>query len=1082
MTRRVPFRRATATIAVAVTAAAAALVANPVTSASATATTSASASATTSSFAVNDYCLGECADILPPGQNGNATLTEVLGNQAFGTLPRHSGDQLDKYANLVYGYAGLREDQIGNFFTDAAFGVPPGQVERTYSPRADVTIVRDRATGVPHITGTTRGGTMYGAGYAGAEDRLFTMDLLRHVGRGTLTPFAGGAPGNRALEQSVWRNSPYREADLLAQVEALRQRGPRGEQLYTDVREYIAGINAYIRTCMANRNCPGEYVLTGHLDAITNAGGPEPFQLTDLIAIAGVVGGLFGGGGGTEMQSALVRLAARARYGPVEGDQVWTAFRAENDPEAVLTLHDAQSFPYGGAATDAPSVVLPDAGTTRVEPVVTNQTGSATNATAGGPSELAAALSGLTITSASRGMSNAAVISGAHSSTGHPVAVFGPQTGYFSPQLLMVQELQGPGISARGAAFAGLNLYVLLGRGADYAWSATSSNQDITDTYAVPLCTVDGSAPTLSSKHYRFRGQCLAMEELSHVNAWTPSVADGTPAGSYRIVAWRTALGLVAWRGTVAGQPHAFTSLRSTYRHEADSAIGFQMFNDPAAMGSAAGFKDSAATIGYAFNWFYVNSTESAYVNSGLNPLRPAGANPNLPQKAEPAYEWAGFDPAINTASYAPPAAHPNSVNQDYYVSWNNKQAKDFGAADGNFSFGAVHRADLLDKPVRAALAAGQKFDRASLTSLVQRAGLTDLRGVEVLDELIRVLESRPITDASLATTVGRLKTWRQAGALRVETASGSKTYQHAEAIRVFDAWWPLLVNGQFKAPLGADLYQALVNALQINESPSGHQRGDVSNLPTSANEAQAHKGSSFQYGWWGYVDKDLRAVLGDPVRGGLGRTYCGGGDLAACRQILLDTLRTAAAQPATVVYPGDASCAAGNQWCADAIVQSPLGGIRHATIAWQNRPTYQQVVSFPAGRGDDVTNQAAGRTVTASSSQFGNGAARAVDGDAGTRWASSWSDHQSITVDLGAVRPVSRVVLAWEAAFARSYRVEVSTDGASWHPAWSTTAGDGGTDNVDFAATSARYVRMQGLTRGTSYGFSLWEFEVYAR
>ncbi|GIG92965.1 penicillin acylase family protein [Plantactinospora endophytica] len=1078
-----PRRRAVAGIAL-LSAALLAVTAAPAPAAPATApagplgTTAAPAAApAVSAFAANDHCLGECADILPPGQNGNATLVEVLANQALGVLPRHAGDQLDRYASLVYGYAGLREDQLGAFFNDASFGVPPGQVERSYSPRADVTVLRDRATGVPHVTGTTRGGTMFGAGYVGAEDRLFTMDLLRHVGRGTLTPFAGGAPGNRALEQSVWRNSPYTEADLAAQVAALRQRGPRGEQLYTDVQEYIAGINAYIRHCMANRNCPGEYVLTGHLDAITNAGGPEPFQMTDLIAISGVVGGLFGGGGGHEMESALVRIAARAKYGPVEGDRVWTAFRQQNNPETVLTLHDGQSFPYGAADPDAPSVVLPDAGSARPEAVTANPTGSARQAT-GGPSELAAALSGLTVTP--RGMSNAAVISGAHSTSGHPIAVFGPQTGYFAPQLLMVQELQGPGISARGAAFAGVNLYVLLGRGQDYAWSATSATQDITDTYAVPLCTTDGSAPTLASNSYRYRGQCLAMEEISHVNSWQPTVADGTAAGSYTMVARRTRLGLVGWRGTVGGVPHAFTQLRSTYRHEADSAIGFQMFNDPAAMGTAAQFTSAAAEIGYAFNWFYVNSRQSAYYNSGLNPVRAAGSNPNLPMRAEPAYEWQGFDAGTNTAAYHPASAHPNSVDQDYYVSWNNKPAADYGAADGNFSFGPVHRGDLLDKPIRAALDAGQKFDRASLTALVQRAGLTDLRGIEVLDELVRVLESQPVTDAGLTATIGRLKAWRQAGALRVETSAGSKTYQHAEAIRVFDAWWPLLVRGQFAGPLGSGLYQALVNAMQINESPSGHQQGDTSDLPGSAAAAQTHKGSSFQYGWWGYVDADLRAVLGEPVSGGLGRTYCGDGALAACRQMLLDTLRTAAAQPAGAVYPGDEHCAAGDQWCADAIVQSPLGGIRHPAIAWQNRPTYQQVVSFPAGRGDDLGNLAVGRPVSASSNQLGNGAARAVDGDPGTRWASSWSDNQSITVDLGSARTVGRVVLHWEAAYARSYRIEVSTDGTTWRPVWSTTAGDGGTDNNAFPATTARYLRMQGLTRATGYGLSLWEFQAY--
>lgn len=156
----------------------------------------------------DDYCLGECADILPPGQNGNATLAGILAHQTLGTRPKHSDDQLGRYANLLSGYTGLTNDQIADFFNDASFGVPAGQVESTTSPRSDVTIVRDKATGVPHITGTTREGTMFGAGYAGAQDRLWVMDLMRHVGRGELTPFAGGAPGNRALEQSAWRNSP----------------------------------------------------------------------------------------------------------------------------------------------------------------------------------------------------------------------------------------------------------------------------------------------------------------------------------------------------------------------------------------------------------------------------------------------------------------------------------------------------------------------------------------------------------------------------------------------------------------------------------------------------------------------------------------------------------------------------------------------------------------------------------------------------------------------------------------------------------------------------------------------------------
>src|SRR5207244_465069 len=119
-----------------------------------------------------------------------------------------------------------------------------------------------------------------------------------------------------------------------------------------------------------------------------------------------------------------------------------------------------------------------------------------------------------------RGMSNALVVAGSHTDSGHPVAVFGPQTGYFAPQLLLLQELQGPGISSRGAAFAGLSMYTLLGRGQDYSWSATTSAQDIIDTYALQLCDPSGAAPTKDSNYYTWQGQCIAMDTIEVKNAW----------------------------------------------------------------------------------------------------------------------------------------------------------------------------------------------------------------------------------------------------------------------------------------------------------------------------------------------------------------------------------------------------------------------------------------------------------------------------------------------------------------------------------------------------------------------------------
>jgi hypothetical protein len=191
--------------------------------------------------------------------------------------------------------------------------------------------------------------------------------------------------------------------------------------------------------------------------------------------------------------------------------------------------------------------------------------------------------------------------------------------------------------------------------------------------------------------------------------------------------------------------------------------------------------------------------------------------------------------------------------------------------------------------------------------------------------------------------------------------------------------------------------------------------------------------------------------------------------------------LTAALAEPASSTYPGDDHCAAADQWCADAILQSPLGGITHDLIAWQNRPTYQQVVSFPGKRGDAVSDLAAGRTATASSTQSGYPASNAVDGNATSRWASSWADNQWLRIDLGAVRPVARTVIRWEAAYATAYRIEVSPDGTAWTQAAAVTGGNGGSDNVSFAAANARYVRLTGQTRATTYGFSVYDVELYS-
>jgi F5/8 type C domain/Glycosyl hydrolases family 16 len=131
---------------------------------------------------------------------------------------------------------------------------------------------------------------------------------------------------------------------------------------------------------------------------------------------------------------------------------------------------------------------------------------------------------------------------------------------------------------------------------------------------------------------------------------------------------------------------------------------------------------------------------------------------------------------------------------------------------------------------------------------------------------------------------------------------------------------------------------------------------------------------------------------------------------------------------------------------------------------------------STGGGGGTDI---AQGKTTTASSLENATfPASNATDGNTTTRWSSAFSDPQWIQVDLGQSYNISHVTLNWEAAYGKAYQIQTSPDGTNWTTIYSTTTGDGGTDDLAITGTG-RYIRMNGTARGTSYGYSLYEFSV---
>jgi acyl-homoserine lactone acylase PvdQ len=969
-------------------------------------------------YGTSDY--GGFRNILPPGTNGFDDAAQLAQFEATGARPEHDNDQLSMYSNLTTAAGSVTPATIPDYFKDATFGVPPGDAESTQSPEPGVTIVRDKQFGVPHIYGDTRAELMFGIGYATAEDRLFFIDVLRHSGQGDLASFAGGA--NVPMDEEVWADEPYTQQDLVNQVNYLHDR-PGGEQLFADATSYVNGINAYINQAQQPLNyltmMPAEYAAIGQPQ------GPTPFTLENLVSIATLVGGIFGNGGGDQLYNAqlyenmakkfggerlsvpgsptviAVKKAKRhteakrptARKGKGKpknakrkpkkkapaadhsGFGTFLSFDDPNDPEAPTTVHKTkftyQSLPAPSRAV-AKTIALPDSGSVQpVDEVVGGAAPSSQAQTARRGRVSGTRHSGLGLGSAANAspgllsfnhsMSNALLVSGKDSASGHPLAVMGPQVSYFSPEILMEEDIHGPGIDADGAAFPGVNLYVELGHGTDYAWSATSAGQNIIDTFAVPLCNPSGGAVSESSDDYLLHGRCVAMETLTDKESWSPTLADSTPAGSITLQTERTAFGIVTARATIKVRacgplgipprlcgpgsnhpvPVVYTNLRSTYMHELDSATGFAEFNNPAAMRTPQEFFNSANQIGYTFNWFYANSQHIAYFNSGQNPVRAPHTDPLFPTWSTDAWKGlagaAQMTPQSLTEQDMGRNGHPHVVDQPYITSWNNKQAPGFGDPATAQQYSSIYRSQLLDNNIQYYLKRDHnKMTLADLINAMGTAGTQDLRGVEVLPYALKIIGTP--SNPTLAQAVSELRAWVASGAHRInrEDPGASGDYDQSAAVRIMDAWWPLWVQAEFQPVLGPTLLAQVESDYPINDEPGA-------GAPVHGTPSTLHQGSAFDVGFYGIVQKDLRSVMHKPETDRLNRVYCGNGGLARCRAALESSLAAAVAETPDQVYPAEGPCQAGDQECHDSIQFRAIGVLSQPLMEWVNRPTFQQ-------------------------------------------------------------------------------------------------------------------------------------------
>ncbi|HUE25367.1 MAG TPA: hypothetical protein VMP89_01220, partial [Solirubrobacteraceae bacterium] len=143
----------------------------------------------------------------------------------------------------------------------------------------------------------------------------------------------------------------------------------------------------------------------------------------------------------------------------------------------------------------------------------------------------------------------------------------------------------------------------------------------------------------------------------------------------------------------------------------------------------------------------------------------------------------------------------------------------------------------------------------------------------------------------------------------------------------IMDTAWPLLAKAWASSVLGPALSSQLASFVTVYEQPDNGI------------------GTGGQYtGWHIWMDKDLRTILGEPVKGPFAVRYCGGGNLKRCRALRWGAINQAGDKLAASQGPNPAN------WHSSATAEeiSFVPGLLSYKMAYTNRPTgIQQILSF---------------------------------------------------------------------------------------------------------------------------------------
>ncbi len=686
--------------------------------------------------------------------------------------------------------------------------------DETVSANGLTARIRRDAYGVAHVYSDTDDGVLFGAGYVIAADRYLLLELTRDNGMAAAIEIPGVSAITLARELYTYTPTAAVRAEVeRRQTAALRRAGPEGRQVLRDIDTYLAGINLWY-----SRNQPSL----------------QPLDRADIYATNAIKAQYLGEGGGDEIPGALLLDAARDRFGARRGNRVYADLRGRNDPETPTTGALPAPWETRVPVGRARGLVRLDEGTFRSSaPKLPGQ---------------AAAATALPRPEAS----NVLLVDGDRSATGAPLFAGGPQISYNYPGLTLEMGLYGPSIRVRGATSAPFPGYMLIGRGENFAWTLTSPEVDIVDTYAERLC---GGSRT----RYVYKGKCRGMRTIR-----AGTIEKG--GESVNVTFRRTVHGPVVGyaRAAGSGRTVALSRKRSTYGRETVDQIFFRRLTF-GRVKSAADFIAAGKRTPQTFNAFYASDSEIAFYTTGRLPRHRRGVNNDLPVDGRGRYEWRGFLAG---------SRHPQSVNPPtgLLVNWNNKPAPEFPASDSRFGQeGPVTRVRLLLRE----LARRPKHTLASVLAAENAGATGDPR--TFLWPTVSAVLARGQTPSPLAASMRAvLDGWAAGDGGWIDADLDGNVDAPGQA--VIDAVWTELANAAMCGRLGMKLCDLLaVLNPRYDQPPGSNQYG----------------------GWHQYMDKDLRALLGHSVAGRYRVRYCGNGSVSACAQALWGALDRAGAAEA---------------------------------------------------------------------------------------------------------------------------------------------------------------------------------------